>query len=180
MSESHEPASPQEDLARYRRAAIPPGEVLTPELAEFIQSGVGISIATRSADGRPLPGFAHGARIVGRRVRLVLDGSIYHGVIAAVEAGSPIAATFSRALDHRSIQLKGHAPRLREADREDVARATVQAASFRDELITVNYEPAWAGLYMAFDRGRCRVIEFEPYAAFVQTPGPGAGTELSR
>lgn len=181
MSEMGAPATPGDELARYR--AEPSGTrsgVFTQDLIDFVQSGVGIAMAARSVAGRPIPGFAHGVRVTGDTIRLVVDRSIYRDFIEAVEEGSPVAATFTRAIDHRSIQFKGARADILEAEPEDLSRAAAQAAAFRDELITVDYDPAWASLYMAFDRMRCCVVAFHPQAGFVQTPGPGAGAELRK
>ena len=179
MTRQNLPASPQEELDRYRSAAAG-GAMLTPEIRAYIESGLDISIGVRAPDGRPLAGRAAGVRLDGADLRITVSDQTYGDMIAAVAAGSPIAVTFSRAIDHRSIQVKAPGARILPPDAGDFAAAARDAAHFRDELVSVGYEPAWAGLFMAYDRHRLQVLAFTPQAAFTQTPGPGAGEELRR
>lgn len=175
------PASSNDELERYRAASTAGDPVLlTPDIVVFMESGVDISIGVRAANGRPLAGRAAGVRLDGTEMRLTVSEQTYGDMIESVAAGSPLAVTFSRAIDHRSIQIKAAGARILPPDAEDCAAAARDAAHFRDELVSVGYEPAWSSLFMAYDRSRLVVLACVPRAAFAQTPGPGAGEELRR
>lgn len=91
-----------------------------------------------------------------------------------------IAATFSRARDHRSIQLKAASAVQREAESADLPEIARQSTILRDELVALGYTRAQAIAYTAFDPSDLAVVEFTPERVFTQTPGPGAGAELRR
>src|SRR5262245_8988871 len=82
--------------------------MIQPDLATFVQEGVGIYIGTRNAALEP-----NGARALGARVGA--DGSlvIYVADAAAgrilpdLEANGMAAVTFGRPVDERAIQIKG-------------------------------------------------------------------------
>lgn len=181
MQRFSRPASPERELEQYRAAGSERGASLfTPDLLAFVESGVDTSIGVRALDGRPLAGRATGVRFDSTEVRITVSEQTYGDMIMAVSAGSPIAVTFSRAIDHRAIQIKAVSARVLSPDADDLAAAARDAAHFRDELVSVGYEPAWSSLFMAYDRSRLLVLAFVPTSAFAQTPGPGAGEELRR
>jgi hypothetical protein len=50
----------------------------------------------------------------------------------------------------------------------------------RDQLIGCAYDPALAAAYVSYEPGEVVAFELKPERIFVQTPGPGAGSELGR
>jgi hypothetical protein len=48
----------------------------------------------------------------------------------------------------------------------------------RDELIGGGYSPAFSAAYVAHEPKEIVAVELSPDRIFVQTPGPGAGSEL--
>ena len=172
--------SPSQDLAAWQASRAESG-ILTADLVALIQGGVAVSMGVRSTDGRPLVGSGVAARIErSGTVRALISETRNRALLDALAAGSPIAATFSRARDHRSIQVK--APRaqiaaLRPGDLCEVAR---QCAVLADELVELGYTRPQAEAYHAHDPDDLVSVEFLPERVFTQTPGPGAGTEMSR
>lgn len=177
MPRASEPHTPEIDLAA-RRAVAAEG-VLTPELAEFCQSGVSVIVGACAPGGAPVAGIGCGCRIrPDGRMRLLLQRSANGPVLDVVARGGGVAATFSQPVTHRSIQVKGSAARVVEVDAEDRCQAVRQSEGLRRELVEVFYPPVFAATYCAVDEADLVAVEVTPDAAFVQTPGPGAGAEL--
>ncbi len=182
MARAERPSTPEQELAALRATvgAVLPGSVLTPDLAAFCESGVSIIVGARAADGWPRAGMALAARVeAGGGVRLVLREPANRALLAAVGRGAGLAATFSRPRDHRSIQLKAAGGRVGPSGPEDAAEAARQAGILCEALQSVGYRAAFARLYCAFRPDELAAIAFRPEAAFVQTPGPGAGSALA-
>ncbi|ADZ71009.1 hypothetical protein SL003B_2585 [Polymorphum gilvum SL003B-26A1] len=147
----------------------------------FVQSGVAPILGVKGIDDRPLVGSGVACRVREMSVvRLFLDCARNAPLLAAVEAGSAVAATFSSARDHRSIQIKAASARLDSPESEDLSEIARQCAILRHELVTLSYTPGQARDYTAYDPGGLAVVEFRPERVFTQTPGPGAGAELRR
>jgi hypothetical protein len=162
MARATYPATPNEELTA-RRAWTGPvlaGGVLTPALAEFLQSGVSIVLATRSPNGWPIAGRGLGVRVDGTgRVRVLLRRDTNAALVLAVAGGAGVSASFSEPATHRTIQLK--------------------AARFSDELVDVGYPRTVAEFYLGYEPGQLAAFGFVPAEARVQTPGPGAGAALT-
>ncbi|MBP7001219.1 hypothetical protein [Amaricoccus sp.] len=155
------------------------GGVLTPELAEFCQSGVSICLGSRARLGAPVVGYGLGCRIDSAgRVRILLRRPASGPILQAVARGAAIAATFTRPFNHRAMQLKASRATVAEPTETDALVAEDQAAAFASELVGVGYDTAFAASYVAFEAAELAAIDFTPEQAFVQTPGPRAGSAL--
>jgi hypothetical protein len=173
-------ATPTDDQLSWRDASPPPGR-LPVHLVAFVQHGVAPILGVRGIDGRPLVGSGVACRVrEASVVRLFLDCARNAPLLEAVGAGSAVAATFSRARDHRSIQLKAASARLCAPEPEDLPEIARQCAILSEELVDLGYTRAQALAYTAFDAEGLAVVEFRPDRVFTQTPGPGAGAELRR
>lgn len=173
-------ATPTDDQETWREASPPPGR-LPVHLVAFVQGGVAPILGVRGIDGRPLVGSAVACRVREMSVlRLFLDCARNAPLLEAVSAGSAVAATFSRARDHRSIQVKAASALLCGAEPGDLAEIARQCAILSDELVDLGYTRSQAQAYVAFDPTCLAVVEFRPDRVFTQTPGPGAGAELRR
>jgi hypothetical protein len=152
---------------------------LTAELTDFCQSGISIVLGSRSADGFPVAGRAL-ACIIGPTgvVRLLLAQAPNRPLLAAIARGGAIAATFTRPQNHRSIQLKSSRARLGECAPHERSVVEAQCAGLVDELMGVGYSEPFAATYCAWKDRDLVAIEFAVEGAFVQTPGPGAGSAL--
>lgn len=182
MPRAIHPASPIGEVARQRHARpdYGPRNPLTAELAAFMQSGISIILASVDDDGSPLPGKAQGCRVdPSGTVRVTIIAQPYARLLGALSRGHPVALTFSRPEDHRSIQIKSASARLVEPEREDREAALVQGAGLSDQLVLVGYDRAFSDAYVSCEHSDLAVIAFVPEHAFVQTPGPGAGTTLT-
>jgi hypothetical protein len=172
-------ATPTDDQIAWREAGR--ADLLPAHLVAFLQGGVAVTLGARSAGGRPIVGVGVGCRVEAMMdVRVLLSRGTNAAFIEAIEGGSAVAATFSRARDHRSIQLKAMRARIRETAPDDFIEAERQCALLADELVELGYMRLQAKAYAHFGTSDLVSLEFRPERVFTQTPGPGAGAELPR
>lgn len=179
MPRAARPARPGDEIDAARAGRGPlAGGVLAAEFAAFCESGISIVVGTRRADGWPVPVHGRGARVDGRTVRVLVQRRESGGALDALAAGAGVAVTFSRPADHRSIQLKARGAEVRAVEAADVSAVERQLADYRDALAAIGYLPAFLATFTAHDPADLAAIVFRPEEAFVQTPGPGAGSAL--
>lgn len=181
MEKAEGPARPEEDIAARRawRGPTLANGTLTPELMAFFQNGVAVILAT-CVDGRPMAGRGFACRIDEQAgtVRILLRRTGHGAFLAALRGGAAIAATFTQPPEHRSIQLKGKGATETAATVADGMALAVQSREFRDRMMLIKYTQAMSNGYCFADAGDIVAISFVPDESFVQTPGPGAGSEL--
>ncbi len=152
--------------------------MISSELATFLESGISMLVGTR--DARLFP---DSLRIVGARVGAEgLELTVYIPVatgataVANLRDNGRIAVCFSRPMDHRTIQIKGRAIEIRDADDADRAVIDRYRAEFAETLAFVGL-PSRVTLRMSHWPAHAVRIRVE--SIFVQTPGPGAGQPLA-
>jgi hypothetical protein len=152
---------------------------LDPALVAWITGPVGIAVASRDADMVPDLAQGLGCRVTAEgRVVLVLAAAQAPGLLACLEAGAPLAVTFSVPSTNRTVQLKASSSRVgpaRRADRDAVARYRV---ALERELASVGFPPPYTRALLAADDDGLATITFTPREAFDQSPGPLAGRRL--
>lgn len=182
MPRSDHPSSPSQELARRRAwtGATLANGVLTDELAAFCQSGISIVMASRDSLARPVVARGLACRIddqgLVRIIYLEPQNTAFHKAIAN---NAPIAATFTSAHSHRSIQLKAQRADIVPPAPLDGPAAFRQTSAFREQLIDVGYTDTFSTGYTRFEPDELSAVEFMPETAFVQTPGPDAGGTLT-
>jgi hypothetical protein len=151
--------------------------MISPELASYLQSGLSIHVATRTASLAP-----HGARVWAVQVE---DDSVH--VIALVheseaaallddlKSNGRMALGFSRVSDHRACQLKGAFAGSRAGAERDRSWLENQVGAFQRELASVGVPPA---LLAGSRTWPCVALRMRVQELFNQTPGPGAGERL--
>jgi hypothetical protein len=148
--------------------------VSPPELREFLESGVSILLGTRS--DRLLPDCC---RIVG--ARLEADGSALTVFLPAATAERSIAnlrdngwaaVCFARAMDHRSVQIKGRMLTIRDADEEDRERIVRYRSALAEAWGVIGIPPR---ITLRMAHWPCHALTIRVESVFDQTPGPGAG-----
>ena len=167
---------------RYR--IMPPmtaGPLIDAELAAFLQSGVSMHIATARGN---VPQLARAAacRVAPdrRRVTMFVAPAQAVAVLDDVAANGAVAAVFTKPLTHRTVQLKGGDARIVSAGHEEAALVRAQVDAFGAELASMGF-PGRLGAILALGGAtQLLAITFSVSAAFVQTPGPGAGGALGR
>lgn len=181
MPHAHRPSRPPEELSarRVHSGATLAGGVLTDELSQFCQSGVSVVLASCDENHRPVVGRGLACRIdQAGKVRLVIRKDSNLCLLRSIAQGGGLAATFTKPTTHRSIQLKASFARIGATAPQDGEAATRQTAALTANLVEDGYWDAFAAHYCAFERDELTVLEFIPERAFVQTPGPGAGSPL--
>lgn len=159
--------------------SVPGGErvALPAELVEFVESGASVLVGTRDAQLRPECMRAAGCIVSKDRkaLALLLPEITGRRTIANLEAGSPVATTFSRIVDHRTMQVKGMCVRVRPAGAAELEVARRYLAAFTESLYFVGLSRA---IVRRFRVEPCVVAEIDVRELFEQTPGPGAGARL--
>lgn len=182
MPRAEQPSSPAQELADRRGWTGPTlaNGILTAELVAFCQGGISIVLASLDTGGRPVVGRGVACRIDdGGRVRVIYRETPNRGLRRAIETGAAIAATFTKPYSHRSIQLKAMRGDIVRPDTSDGPAAYAQARAFCEELVAVGYSERFATDYTRFEPHELATLEFLPESAFVQTPGPSAGSALT-
>ena len=151
--------------------------LLTVELADFLESGVSILVGTRDAAMRPSCVRAVGARLDRTRavLTIVVPESTSQRIVADVRDNGLVAVTFSRPIDHRSVQAKGTCTDLRAGGELERAIAERYRVAFFEQLEAVGL-PRRTSRRMAWWPAVGIDVAIE--ALFVQTPGPLAGRPL--
>ncbi|MDS9469301.1 hypothetical protein RGQ15_17195 [Paracoccus sp. MBLB3053] len=178
LARSEYPASPAQE-------AIPGGEYLdgSPlrvDLAQFVQSGISVILGSVDRNARPVAAIGLACRVLdGGVLRVIARAPAITPILASVAAGSGIAVTFSRPVTHRSIQFKSDRARIVPAEDADWLAVEHQTAIFRQELLEVGHDEAFADYIVMCSVNEVAVFELTPDHGFVQTPGPGAGAALA-
>jgi len=154
--------------------------ILDEARAAFIQQRVAINVASCSAEREPSLARAIGCRVSAdrRKVTVFLAVPRSTRLLRDVRAGGGIAVVFVRPSSHESIQLKGAHAEIVPLVEGDLDAIGVYAKTFLEEIFRLGYrDPFASALAMAIGEDLVGVT-FEPSAAFLQTPGPLAGTRL--
>ena len=152
--------------------------MIDPQLAAFLQEGLGIHVGTRNERLEP-----NGARV--SAVKVEDDGVhlwMYVPKVAAVrvlpdlESNGNAAITFARPIDERAMQVKGTFVASRAAKANEKSMVVDQWNRFLDNLEGIGIPRAAAAAWTAWPS---TAIKIRVNALFDQTPGPHAGTTVS-
>jgi general stress protein 26 len=155
-----------------------PGRVLLDELAEHLASGVVIYVATADASQNPESMFAMGAQLDRERgvVTVYLTAATRERTLENLERDPRIAITCTRPSDHKSIQIKGRALRVRESTEADREVQAVHRAAFVEQFAGVGIPRSLSRRIVWWPS---KAVEVELAEIFTQTPGPRAGERLA-
>jgi len=159
---------------------MPDAIALDAELAAFIQGPVSVHVASRDVRNVPNLARAQGCRLTpdGKRVTLFLQASHGATMLADFRDNGAIAVVFSRPTTHRTVQLKGRDAALEPLQDDDALRIARYREAFGAEIAALGHDVAVARTLLAGPRSDFVAVSFTVTAAFVQTPGPGAGEPL--
>lgn len=148
------------------------------ELVPFVTSGVSILVGTSDEHARP-----HATRAVGVKVHesrdaltVFLADAPAARAIANLRATGRIALTFTRPVDHRSIQVKGAVTGMRAATDEERATVTAHLSAWGEHVELVGLPRALAARVTDWP---ATAIDVRLEAIFNRTPGPSAGERLA-
>lgn len=148
----------------------------------MLQGPVSINVGATGRDGWPCVCRAHGCIVARdrRTVTLLLSARRGRELLDALDAGSGIAAVFSRPSTHATLQLK--AARAAHVAVSAALRAcnARYAHAFADELAKLGFGPELRqGLIAVMHADDLVALRFAPEIVFDQTPGPDAGRILA-
>ncbi|WP_248353959.1 hypothetical protein [Anaeromyxobacter oryzae] len=150
--------------------------MISTELAGFLQSGISILVGTRDARLFPDCVRAVGARCAPPgELTIFLPDATAGTCIANARDNGRVAATFSRAHDHRSIQVKGRAIEVRPCDAAERAAIDAYRCAWAQELAIIGMPPR---VTLRMSHWPAHAVRLRVEAVYVQTPGPGAGAPL--
>ncbi|MNL03018.1 hypothetical protein D3C87_1235430 [compost metagenome] len=94
-----------------------------------------------------------------------------------LRVGAQVAVTFSRPADYRTFQIKGVVTALTPPGPSDIAVATRYIQAVTGSLLDLGVLQTQVNHWLSSDD--LITLRLRPGAVFAQTPGPGAGAQLS-
>jgi hypothetical protein len=152
--------------------------MLNPELAAFLEEGLGIHIGTRNETLEP-----NGARSAA--VQVEADGAhlvVYVAEVAArrvlpdLQSNGQAAVVFARPTDDRACQVKGVFVGARAAAESERGFVEAQWDRFLDKLEKIGIPRAGTLSWITWP---AVAVRLRATAVFEQTPGPDAGAPLA-
>lgn len=147
------------------------------DLVEFLTSGISVLLATRNADRVPEAVRAYAPVISPDRQRLdlIVPNGLGDRTIANLRDNAQIAAAFSRAIDHVSVQVKGSCVALRPTTEEDRPAVERFRAAYIEGLYLIGMPRSLTSRFRALPG---TVVTIEVAGVYNQTPGPRAGEPI--
>lgn len=157
-----------------------PGPLIDDELAEFLQSGISMHAAAVGPGNVPQITRAAGCRIAPdrRSVTVYLVESQGRELLGQIRANGTVAVAFTKPRSARTVQLKGTDARVLPVRPEEAADVDRQVAAFDAELRSIGFPERFGWTLAGGSALGLAAVTFTPTSAFVQTPGPSAGTAL--
>ena len=152
---------------------------LSKDHAAFIESGVSIVVASRDSQNRPFLGRAAGCHVsTGGRIKILLSRRKYPFLLDAIRRTGAIAASFSEPSTNKSVQFKGVGAELAELEAGDADRLAGHLNLFAADVERMGIRGALPRAVLAAPPEDLTAVIFVPAVAFIQTPGPVAGTRI--
>lgn len=158
--------------------ALPPGALIPALVDDLVAGGASLVVATRDRERA-----THIARAVGviasasrRAVTVYLPTATAAAVLADVGDNGALAVVLSRPSDSRTLQLKGRVTQVRDAapgEREPIER---WREAFADQLDQIGVAATVAARLACWP---AVALSVEVDSVFDQSPGPGAGAEVT-
>jgi hypothetical protein len=147
--------------------------------AAFIQGAVSVVVSSRNSQHVPDVVRGCGCRVSRdrRRVTVLVEAARAGSVLDDIAANGLIAVVFSQPSTHRTIQLKGSDARVARVTGADRVIAQRHLQAWVQDLQLIGYAADFARTV----RGEAPdliAVTFTLASAFLQTPGPAAGTRL--
>jgi hypothetical protein len=172
--------------SRPRRASCYPRRVpsapapLDASNADFIQSGLAIDAASFEAGHIPVLARVLACRVAPDRGRVTvfLTAPRNRRFLDAVAASGAIAVVFCHPRTLQTLQLKGIDAAVAAGSAADGAYVAAAVDAFVDKVVPLGFAAGLARRELQVAPGTLRAITFTIAAAFVQTPGPAAGSRM--
>ena len=161
----------------YRAAILTAFAMIDADLQAFLEGGLGIHVASRTARLEP-----NGARAAAVKVdEDRLHFTVYAAEVAAarilpdLRANGAAAVVFARPVDDRACQIKGIFVEARPAEAAERAFVEQQWSAFLDNLEAIGIPRAAPSRWATWP---AVAIRLRATAIFEQTPGPDAGARI--
>lgn len=161
--------------------ASPTTAVLDAEHVAFMSEGaISSAVAGRNATNQPSLTKALAVRVRADRrvVEIFVDAERSVAVLQDLRAGGPIALVCSEPMSHRTIQVKGPRADFEPLSPGDAQFVSEKVAAVVEHVAPMGYRVDVLRVYFSFTPSALTKIVFTATAAFLQTPGPGAGAPL--
>lgn len=167
-------------LTRYPRPVPSAPARLDVANADFIESGLAIDAASFEAGRVPVLARAIACRVAPDRksVTVFLSASTNRRFLDAVTASRAIAVVFCHPATLQTLQLKGVDAVVASGSAADDAYVAAAVDAFVDKVVPLGFAASLARGELHVPPGALRAITFTISAAFVQTPGPTAGSRM--
>lgn len=151
-------------------------------VARFLASGLSITVSGRNDRLVPSIAKAAGCQVSadGRELSVLLFAEMAGPVCHDIAENRLVAVCFCRPSSNETMQFKGRDARSARATPLEVAAARRCVDLLIDDLTSLGFGRAMLDNYFWRGRADLLAIRFSPDAAFLQTPGPQAGTALAR
>lgn len=158
----------------------PDAPLIDEELAAFMQGQISITVGSCGADRRASVARAAGCQVAPdrSRMRVLLSGVQAAAVLAHVRETGRITVVCSNPPTHRTVQLKGRDAVVEAARADDGAAVERYRGMLADVLGSLGYDGAVIRTLLTFPDSDIAAISFTPDEAYLQTPGPNAGSPL--
>lgn len=151
--------------------------MISDDVAQFLQQGLSIHIATRDARMAPLGARALALRVDEdrRRLTVYVTETAAERLLPALESSRQAAVNVGRPEDDRACQVKGVLEGIRHADATDRQVIESQWRGLLNQLALIGVAPDAVASWVTWP---ALAIELRATALFEQTPGPLAGAPL--
>ena len=166
------PAEPQ-------MATRPVPDWFDADRADFMQSGVSISLGARDGSLRPSVTRGLGCRVLpDGEVRVYVDASLSQDLLRDVAQTGQVAVVFSDIVRHRTLQVKAADSRVESLAEDDQQAVDAYLDRFTAVVVALGYPESVPRALLASERVARAAIVCHPHEGFEQTPGPQAGQRL--
>jgi len=147
-------------------------------LAAFLQEGVGIHIATRNAALEPNGTRALAVKVEddGRHLAVYVARVASVRILGDLEDNGQAAVSFGRPVDDKACQVKGTFLAARDASDDERPFIAAQWDGFLASLEQIGIPRAATRAWITWP---AVAIRLRVNAVFDQTPGPGAGAQIT-
>lgn len=151
---------------------------ISPELSEYLESGISILVGSRDARMFPEGMRALGARVEpgGRELTVFLPVATAERTLANARENGRLSVCFA-SVDHRSYQIKGRLARVDPASEDDRRAIERYRAALSQHFGVVGVPPR---LTYRLSHWPAHAVRIAIEAVYLQTPGPGAGVPLGQ
>jgi len=158
-------------------AGMPQPPKISPELGEFMESGLAIVVGTRGEDLEPEGASALALRVEPDRTRLTvfLYEEAARALLKNLATWPEIAVQADLPTSHRACQAKGRFLGSRHATEEERPLVARQLEGFVMDLGKIGVPRR---LTEGWNMWPCVALTMEVHELYEQTPGPGAGEPL--